>query len=283
MAEGTVASQDWRARFREARRQLDLTQEGVAKRAGVSKDTVRAYETGRRLPENRDRFIGLLEALEFSRAEQNLILESLGFAPKLDSSNPALRSTWYQLADLDQVVERVPWPAFYANELMELVGANGMFQALVGVDLRVEFQTPAERNLVVVASNPRFADRAANWDELVRMMIAIAKGNHYRPETLEQPSPYFARVLEEFAKGDPRYVSRLGAFWDEVPLLPNRQRWEYPVVWDDMEFGRLNLLGLIVSSDHTQTMISFHDWIPTDASSWAALEKIKERHRKTIA
>ncbi|HEX5480497.1 MAG TPA: hypothetical protein VFY79_12335, partial [Dehalococcoidia bacterium] len=148
------------------------------------------------------------------------------------------------------------------------------------VDLRHEFTEGWERNLVMVASNPRFADRVGNWDELVSILIAIAKGSHYRPQNLESPSPYFARVLEEFARGEPRYVKRFAQLWDSVTLLENRQRWEYPVIWNDPEHGRLDLLGLVVSSDHTQTMVTFHDWVPVNADSWMRLEAVKARWRK---
>ncbi len=93
MAEPST-SQNWRARLRQARKRLELTQDGLAQKADVSKDAIRAYETGRRLPEDRDHLVRVLEAVGLSRLEANTILEELGFAPIRELPIPADPATW---------------------------------------------------------------------------------------------------------------------------------------------------------------------------------------------
>lgn len=173
-------------------------------------------------------------------------------------------------------VETMPWPAFVIDEYVGVVGANSMAQRLWGVDLREEFSDPVDRNLLSVASNPRFADRCVNWDEVVGTMVSVFKRKEWgAPEQLEEPSPAFAAVLQRFLAGDPRYVSRLAEIWQQTPsaLWDVKMRWSYPVVWKDPDAGVMRFECVASAASHADST-AFNDWIPVGSSSWAALERM---------
>jgi len=158
---------------------------------------------------------------------------------------------------------------------MEVIAANATAQALWDVDLAREFLGPLDRNLLSVASNPRFADRVANWDEAVGTIVWMFKAFHREQEQLENPSPYFAAALEHFMKGDPKYVGKLFDLWQAAPEgTVARIRWAYPIVWEEPGYGRMRFRCLVSSLSEVDGM-SVNDWIPADAASWSVLERIK--------
>src|SRR4029078_7920957 len=106
-------------------------------------------------------------------------------------------------------------------ERAQVVAANALVQLVWGVDMEREYPDPLERNLLAVARDPRFAGRLVNWDEAVAVIVATFKSYHRAPETVEEPSPYFASVLERFLAGDPKYV---GGFLDLLEDAPGGGR-----------------------------------------------------------
>jgi len=274
-----MTTTDWRKRVRDARRRLGLTQEELARTAMVSREAIRAYETGRRAPENRDYLVRLLVALELPRVEANGILEELGFAPIRDLPIPGNPARWSGLADAQALVDACSWPAFAVNDLVEVVVANKAFEALFGVDLTREYTDPSSRNLLALATTPRFADRFENWDDATRTLVAVWKGHFTRAVSLDDPTPQLSKILDGVAGGDPAYLLRVVKMWGEVELIPPVRRWFYPIVWRDDELGLLRFQGMVHSGDDPQTMISFNDWIPTDAATCGALQAIKDRDR----
>jgi transcriptional regulator with XRE-family HTH domain len=267
----TAKPDDWRARVQSARKRLGLTQDEVAERAGLSKETVRAYEGGRRLPVERAGFVRLLEALEVSRIEANAILDELGFAPIREYPIPVDRAVWYGLDQVQALVDACPWPSFAVNDLIEVVSANAAFEALFGVDIASEFPDPSMRSLLALATTPRFADRIANWDEAVGVVVAVWKGHFTREVSLDDPTPQLSKILDSVAGGDPTYLRRILTLWTDGKTLPAARRWFYPIVWRDDELGLVHFQAIVQAGDDPETMISFNDWIPTDAATWSAL------------
>lgn len=157
-----------------------------------------------------------------------------------------------------------------------MLGANDAAQRLWGVDLRTEFLDDIDRNLLSVATTPRFADRCVNWDEAVTDLFSMFKGPDRGRDDPEQPSPYFRAVLERFLAGDPRYVAKLAALWARAE--PNRwigkMRLSYRVVWSIPGQGLLHFECLVTVAHHSDST-AFNDWIPTDAATWTALEALK--------
>ncbi len=180
----------WQESLRQTRERQGLSRAELARRSSLSVDTIRAYEQGRRRPSDAS-LTAILDALRLDRTEANNIRLALGLAPdRRDFGTPSIADQ-FTVDELQDELRRLPWPAFAANELMEVVAANLPAQALWGVDLAQEFLEPTERNLLRVASNAYFADHCLNWDEVVGVMLGMWKGHHRGAESLEQPSPYF--------------------------------------------------------------------------------------------
>lgn len=269
----------WRLRLREARRRLDLTQDGVAERAGVSKETVRSYEEGRHRPGDRQHIMRILEAVELSRLEINDILEELGFAPVRDLAPQVDGAAGSRLAAAQRLIDACLWPAFAANDLVEVVAANESFQALFDVDFAREYRDAPSRSLLALMTTPRFADHFENWDEIARVLVALWKGHFTRTVSLDDPRHELSKVLDSLAGGDSSYyLLRVLKIWAEARPIPPVRRWFYPIVWRDDELGLLTFQGVVHTGDDPETLVSFNDWIPTDAATWSAFERVKSRH-----
>jgi transcriptional regulator with XRE-family HTH domain len=261
----------WKQRLKHARLALGLTQAELARIAGVAEDTVRAVESGRRRP-SRATLGAILEGMKLDLKARNEILFSAGFAP-IATWFPPERAPHYSftLEEATEEVEKYPWPAFVVNTLMEVLAANTVCQRLWGVNLDQEFNTPVERNLLSVASSPRFADKVQNWDEAVSAAIAVVK-DHAETQP-EGSSPYYAAVMQHFLAGDPRYIKRFLDQWERTPARSAKIRWTYPIVWGEPGVGLLRFL-CFVSAGSEPEGIGFNDWIPLDGETWQALKHL---------
>jgi transcriptional regulator with XRE-family HTH domain len=282
MAGHADATDGWRHRLREARRRLDLTQDGIAERAGVSKETVRAYEEGRRSPGDRQHLVRILEAVELPRIEINDILEELGFAPVRDLSARFDGTARSGLAEAQQLVDVCPWPAFAVNNLVEVVVANEPFRTLFAIDLARDVVHGPSPSLLALATTRRFADHLENWDEAVRLFAARWKGELTTNASVDDPTPQLSKVLDSVTDGDASYLLRILKIWSEVEAAPPARRWFYPIVWRDDDVGLLTFRAMVHNGDDPVTLLSFNDWIPADAHTWSTLQRASS-HRMTQA
>ena len=267
--------ESWQDSLKTARERQGLSRAELAARASLSVDTVRAYEQGRRSPTNAS-LTAILDALKLDRTEANNIRLALGYAPdRRDFGTPSIADQ-FTVQELEQELERLPWPAFAANELMEIVAANQPAQALWGVDLSSEYLETTERNLLRVASTPRFADRCLNWEEVVGVMVGMWKGHHRGAESLEKPSPYFDQLINDFMAGDPKYVKRFLDVWERTEPRQPKIRIHYPVHWRHDDVGEMRFLGVQSPANIWEAM-GWNDWIPVDAESWTRLEELNRR------
>ncbi len=226
----------------------------------------------------RQHLIKALDALKLEVSQRNSILSSAGLPieSSLQINNPDFFFTAEQALE---EVQQHPWPAFVNNEWSEVLVANDVAQRLWGVDLRVEFTDPIERNLLSLASTPKFAERVINWDEAIGVLVAVWKGHHRGPEDPEEPSPYFAQVMERFLNGDPRYIARFLNLWQNVEPRTPKVRWWYPIVWNEPDVGTMKFRGFAGNADEVNCL-TFNDWIPTDAATWSGLDAISKRDHK---
>lgn len=257
-----MTQNEWPADLRQARRGAALNREELARRAGISAESVRAYETGRRRP-SRKSLVTILDALKLERRGRDEILVGAGYAPDGFNLGPDRHPDYmFTLDQAQEHLDTTPWPAFVMNEVLEVVAANQRVQDLWGVDLRREFVEPHQRNMLGLASNPRFAERLLNWDEMVAAGVSVFKGHHRGPEDLSAPSPLFNQVLESLAAGDPQYVARFLDLWQKTPPRTPKVRWWYPVVWRAGD-AVLRFRGLVTTCDEPHGL-AFNDWIPID-------------------
>lgn len=265
----------WARLLREARVAEGLSRERLGAAAGVSGQTVKSYELELRHPSH-DTLTALLDALKVDRHVRNEVLVGAGFAPDGDRLGPDNEDYMFSLEEATAAIDERPWPAHVNSELMEVVAANGVAQLLWGVDLLLEYNTPVERNMLTVATTPRFADRIANWDEMVSVGISIMKGHHRGPETMpEGTSQYFAAVMQRLFSGDPKYVGRFLQLWDKVAPRTPKIYWSYPVVYDHPDAGRLSFTVAVSAANETDGLY-FNDWIAEDSATLTALEYLRE-------
>ncbi len=266
----------WSQRLQAARKALKISRVELATRAGMSAQTVKAYELGLRRP-SRLLLTALLDTLKLDRSVRNEVLEAVGFAPDGRLLGPDRAPNYVFTTDEAlEHIEALPWPAFVFNDVIEVVVANKMAQQLWGVDLETEFQTPIERNMLGISSLPRFGGKIENWDELISVGISVFKGHHLGAESLESASLYFAQVLERFAQGSPEYAARFGVLWQTAAAHPAKVRWTYPVVWNEPGIGRVTFQAVVSTANETDGL-AFNDWIPVDSESWANLNELLKR------
>ena len=270
-------SDDWRERLRAARTTVGMSQAELGTAAGVSEATVRAYETGRRRP-RREHLDAIMDALQFDRGWRNEMLVATGFSPEGTSLRPDDIGNWmFSHEEANAEIARYAWPAFVLTERAQVVAANPLVQLVWGVDMEREYPDPLERNLLAVASDPRFADRCVNWDEAVAVLVSNFKSYHRQPESVDEPSPYFASVLERFLAGDPKFVGRFLKLWQDAPEGATAKiRWTYPIVWHIEGAGDMRFTG-VASAANESDGLTFHDWMPLDAGSWEALARLRGR------
>ena len=264
---------NWPHLLHDARRQLGLTQADLAARTGISVDTIRAYETGRRHP-SRARLDNILSALQVDRGWRNRIVVAAGYAPDGLELRPANISDWWLTLDQAQdEVDTYPWPSFVVTERGEVAAANGPLQTLLRLDLSREAADPLDRNLLCIAITPQAVEHIVNWDEAMRIVLRTFKSFHRGPETLEAPSPYFAALLDRFTSSESPQVGRFLQLWREASdEFPPRIRWAYPIHW--REAGCDVRFHCIVSAGNEADGLSLNDWMPVGEGSWESLARI---------
>jgi transcriptional regulator with XRE-family HTH domain len=265
---------DWQTELREARRRMGLSQRAIAQAASISIDSVRAYERGRRRP-TRQHLVAMIEALQVDRAWRNRVLLAAGFAPDgIDQRPPNINDWWLTREEAAAEIARYPWPSFVITERAEVVAANTIVQQLWNVDLWADFPTEIDRNLMIIASDPRVASRCVHWRDAFTIVATMFKTFHRSPERIDEPTPYFAAVLRRFLEGDPKYVGPFAEIWQEAPdQFVSKIRFAYPMAWDVPGCG-IARFRCIVSTANESDGLALNDWIPEDAASWAVIERM---------
>lgn len=271
-----LAMDHWRRLLIDARRSLGVSRPQLAEQCHVSADTIKSYELGPRRP-SRPRLTAILDALKLERKARNDILAAAGFVPDGLTLIPGEPRGGFSHEEAAALIETVRWPAFVLDEFTTVIAANETAQRLWGVDLRTEFTDPVDRNLLSVATHPRFADRCLNWDEAVATVMSVFKRKEWgHVEQLDDPSPIFAAVLQRFLGGRPAYVARLAELWEKTPSTTwdRKMRWSYPVIWKDPQAGIMRFECVVTVASHADST-NFNDWIPVGGESWAALDRIE--------
>jgi transcriptional regulator with XRE-family HTH domain len=262
-----------------ARESVGLSQLRLAELSGVSLGSVKAYEQGRRHA-SRNHLSAMLVAMRVSFRVRNEVLEAAGYAPddQGEAVDPGKRRRMVELSQAVAEISEYRWPAYVANENGEILGAN-----LAGMKLwRIQphggfFQLgdPA----ICAATHPEIAPRIVNWDEAVGQQIAHFKSSVLGEESLQEPSPYFERVIDLLERGDSAYVERFLQLWERtLPAYPTHHRWPYNVAWEEPEFGRMRFKCFAWTVNEVDGL-DIDDWIPADAETWLVLDRFVGRSR----
>lgn len=99
------------------------------------------------------------------------------------------------------------------------------------------------------------------------------KGHHRGPESLEEASPYFQRLIDEFSQGDPEYVRRFLDLWDRTPPREPDVCTHYRIVWQEDAVGEMRFLGVLELINLWESL-GWNDWVPIDTESWDRLTRL---------
>lgn len=212
--------------------------------------------------------------LQIDRMQRNAILLSAGYAADGDQLGPD-RTPGFMFSpdEARHHIEQMPWPAFVANEFLEVVSANSVAQRLWRVDFSHDLLRPLQRNLLGVASSKRFIGCVRNWDEALTYVLGVFKGHHRGPVDPDNPGPYFSKVMDDFFSGDAAYVARFESVWQRTAPLEHKVRWFYPVVWSEPGVGQMSFRCLVTTANDPDGL-AFNDWIPEDATTWDNIAKM---------
>ncbi len=257
---------DGRQALRRHRRAKGFSQRELAERAGVSFSAVKAYEAGERRP-SRQALTRIIDVLGIPTEDGEMLLASAGYAVDLSKIADGRYASW-DVRRLAEEVEASPGPAFVTNQATDIICANRAFRRVVGLDLHVRLPDKSNWNFFARLSDPRFATRLQNWDDVVAFLVGIAKGHARYTGNAEAPAPFLERPLERFTDGDPSYNRRLITLWEESPVIPRRTRMRYAVRWwrDD---GRMLRFACLMHVADIWQEFSWHDWTPEDAETFA--------------
>jgi transcriptional regulator with XRE-family HTH domain len=264
-------SLDWRAQIREHRQRLGVTQPELARRTGLSLTAVKAYENGKRRPST-DALDAILVALGLAPEQANPIRAGAGYAINFS----ALFDNRY-IFDREfaqQQADRLPWPVYITNQATLVVVYNRAFEALLDVDVEREFPDPAERNLLAYASEPRFTRGLENFDEVVGMLIGLAKGDPRVEADVERPPPWSAEAVQKFLQKDPAFIRPFLELWEKQPPIPHRTRHVYEVHWRFRgEPPALRFIASLSPADLWDELW-WNEWTPADARTHDRLAEI---------
>ena len=267
-----MAQDPWFAKLKEWRLATHFTRESLAARAGVSSESIKAYEFGRRKPP-REVLTALLDTLSVHALQRDWILEEVGYASDGRMTGKDRLDPEHSWSEALAEIEAVPWPAAISNEAMDTIAANAVCQRLWGVDLSKEFNTPVHRNLLAQMSNPRIADQLLNWEEAVRILLSMVKGSYGDVAEHGESSGYFQSVMAHFLAGEPRYVQAAMRLWMDVEPAILKWRFRYPVVWQHPREGVLRF-EVVVNPVNRAERIVINDWIPIDAPTWDGVRRL---------
>jgi transcriptional regulator with XRE-family HTH domain len=263
---------DWRAALREHRKARGFTQTRLARESSLSLSALKQYETGQRHP-SAEALDAIIAALGLTAEQSSPIRAGAGYAPDMkrifyDRLGP------FELPDLEEQANRYPWPVFVSNIAADILVANRRFFRVIGSELEQLFRDdPTRRNLLSVSSDPRFAKRVRNWDESMRFLIGVVKGEQRWEHNLERPQPLLEGPLRHFLEGDPELVRRTLSLYESAPPVRHTTRLESRFAWEVEDGRTITFKSLIHVADLYQEL-SWHDWIPEAAADAAILESL---------
>jgi transcriptional regulator with XRE-family HTH domain len=263
----------WNHLLADARKSVRLTQAELAAKGGISTDTVKAYEVGRRRPRptTLDR---LLTVLNVDWRSRNDILTSAGFLPgPLWPGGRTSAGRYLTVEEARATVALRPWPSLVLNERLEVLATNDAGFRILQVEPE-RLLHPVERSLLTMVTESDVGRQLVNWDDAVSAMIALFKAHVDRVESLNEPSSYFSAVLARVYEGDAVLVRRFLELWESTPgFYPQKVAWTYPLAWDIPEIGLITFRG-VVNSVNDVLCLDIDDWIPADPESFRRLNSL---------
>jgi transcriptional regulator with XRE-family HTH domain len=256
--------------LRQYRERAGVSRASLATRAGVSPHSIKAFEFGERHPKEAT-LNALIDALGLTREQANPVRRALGYP-----------EDWYAIlhdrfrpedVDWQAEVDACPWPAFIANQAIDVPYSNLPMARILRADPASDLLVREERNLLSQVTNRRFVELFANFDEVVTFMIGTVKGDPRWQQSLANPSPWMRSRFEMLAGGDPDYLARFLRLWNDAPPVPHRARHTYPVRMYHPSGALMRFRASATIAD-LWNELTWHDWAPEDAKTWQLLRDL---------
>lgn len=259
----------WYEHLRDLRRSRHLAPSELATCSGISRDSIRSYESGRRRP-SQQRLSRLLGCLGADGQTRNIILTYAGFAP--DSARGRYAEPNLSEKEAVALLGRRPWPAFLLNHRADVLAGNAAGRRFLGLP-RVN-EHPRRESVLNLATRRALATRCLNWDEAVVALIGEFKAGNPGAESLDTSGSAFARLLDAVCAGDPSLAGKFTRLWATTPAWEGGfTRQSYETIWKAGRGGRIRL-RCVISCVNADVGLYVHDWHPADAASHRSLEQV---------
>lgn len=257
-------------RLREIRHARGLTQAELARRSGVSVDSIESYETGRRHPP-RDTVIDLATALGLDLESGNVLLASAGHEPELAGPIVAIQRRRLAWETIQREAQEYTWPCLAMTEHFEIMGWNGAANDVAELDLGRDLAKPGTRQLMRMAASPWFYPRLHNWDEVISVMIGMWKYQQFDVDDPSAGTTYFNNLVQDLMTDYPQVFPRFVGLWATAQPIGN-VRLSYPVEWR-LGDGRMLRFDATMGAWSQFDFVAAMDWFPADAATWRFLEE----------
>jgi transcriptional regulator with XRE-family HTH domain len=257
----------WNEQLRNLRLSRETTRDDLARATGISIESIRSYEVGRRRP-TRQHLSHLLKVLGADLRARNLIVADAGFAPE----TPVGRYAEPNVPEKEAIrlIRARSWPAFLLNAKAEILAVSGAAQRLLGLSDRALLK---RRSILTASTRRAIAAQVVNWDEQVAGMIGLFKAGVPEEPSLDAPGPYLKAILNQLTAGDAALTKRFSELWEMTPAYQGRLTGRaYRCLWK-ASGGTIDF-SCHVGCLNTETGLYAHTWIPADAKSHLVLERL---------
>jgi transcriptional regulator with XRE-family HTH domain len=258
---------EWNTELREARERLGMSREALSERSGVSANSLKSYELGRRRP-TRQNLSRLLTSMKLDELSRSVIFADAGFATEIPVER--FREPNATRKEAVQLVRNRPWPAFLVDMRLEVLALSAAAWRLLGEPERDLQQRPS---VLTVVTRREMRVRVQNLVEILSLAVKLFKHGVPEEPSLEAPGPYLSRILKQLLAGDPALIAQFAKLWETVPPLETRITGTlYDCVWNS-DAGTIRFKCLITCLNAADGLYD-HNWMPADARSHALLEEL---------
>jgi hypothetical protein len=231
---------------------------------------MKAYESGDRHP-SRETLQAIIVGLGLPLEEANRVLAGAGYAIDMryiiNERYEPRPVEWFAAE-----VERYSWPVFVTNQSSAMLASNRVGRRLLGIPLNDKLPQP-KWSFLARASDPAYAARVDNWDEVMSFMLGILKGEQRYEGNLERMPPPVIEPFQQFLSGDPAYITRMLRLWESASPVPITTRMSGHVRWRAESGELLSFTGTMHVADLWQEL-AWLDWIPEDEITWTLLRQM---------
>lgn len=247
-----------------------LTQREFATAVGLSVDTVRSYESGRRIP-GHDTVAAIAESLGASRAERRELFGAAGDDVRSSPQLDVIRMRRPRAEGIEAELAHYEWPCLVVNERHELLAWNNLANAVAEAALAELLPTQSERSLLWMASLDHFQERLDNWDELIGRLVSTFRLEGVALDRGSPPPPYLQALIARLAAEREQTLNRFSRLWFQPDQWREGMRNLHPIRWRLADGTELCFTGAFRDWSIFDGSFVF-DWTPGDSttSDWVA-------------